>query len=102
VQKKVVSVGVLGQNVMVNDFAAIEFCYGDCSIALSTRVLWRKNERSSRMLASIFFPRMPHQNDGCRVCFGGRVVAIDDSNVMVLSFLDGIPTGISTKEVLPE
>jgi len=43
---------------MVDDFAAIEFCYSGWSIALSTRsstrVLQKKTERSSGMLAFNF------------------------------------------------
>jgi len=39
---------------MVACIAAIEVCYGRCTIALSTRVLQAENERSIGVLASIF------------------------------------------------
>jgi len=40
---------------MVNFVAAIDFCYGECCIAFSTRVLQSENERSIGMLAFIIF-----------------------------------------------
>jgi len=39
---------------MVNFVAAIDFCYGECCIAFSTRVLQSENERSVMMLTFIF------------------------------------------------